>query len=309
MSMSDPPDATASPIPLRPAKTSVEHADTSRTHPKPVIPRPKLRFECKDLTHPGALVFFNTTNPVSVLSDAVTVVLQTLYILFEGKAAVPPTRSITLVLRPMPGVAYTTGIDIDNDHKEIHFSLDYIAAVKNTPDHPQRQREEIEGVIVHEMVHCWQWNALGTAPGGLIEGIADFVRLRDGLSPPHWKKKSGGDWDAGYQHTAYFLEWIDVKYGEGNVIRINQALREREYEEGRFWQDLFKQSVQNLWSEYARTIDKSEEPSSDPAKPLGETGESEEGVLNESHTDEGSKVSSEEQDNRRKQTGPPSGFV
>lgn len=37
------------------------------------------------------------------------------------------------------------------------------------------------GVCVHEMVHCWQWNAKGTCPGGLIEGIADYVRLRSGL--------------------------------------------------------------------------------------------------------------------------------
>ncbi|MCJ1403771.1 hypothetical protein MMC11_006994 [Xylographa trunciseda] len=250
-----PPEATASPIPLRPAKAAAESATTSRPHPKPGIPTPKLRLECKDLSHPGALIFFGTTNPATILSDAVTVVLQTLYIPFEGNAAIPPTRSITLVLRSMPGVAYTTGIDLDDDHKEIHFSLDYIANIKNTSASPQRQRQEIEGVIVHEMVHCWQWTALGTAPGGLIEGIADFVRLRDALDPPHWKKESGGDWDAGYQHTAYFLEWIDAKFGEGNVMRVNEALRDKKYDEKSFWRQLFGKSVQDLWSEYSKTFE------------------------------------------------------
>lgn len=44
--------------------------------------------------------------------------------------------------------------------------------------------------MVHEMVHCWQRNAHGTAPGGLIEGIADWVRLKAGLVPPHWKREA-----------------------------------------------------------------------------------------------------------------------
>ncbi|MCJ1418287.1 hypothetical protein MMC32_004634 [Xylographa parallela] len=293
---SNPPEATASAIPLRPAKVAAESATTSRPHPKPVIPTPKLRFECKDLTHPGALVFFQTTNPATVLSDAVTVVLQTLYILFEGKATIPPTRSITLILRSMPGVAYTTGIDLDDDHKEIHFSLDYIAGIKNTSACPQRQRQEIEGVIVHEMVHCWQWNALGTAPSGLIEGIADFVRLRDALGPPHWKKESGGDWDAGYQHTAYFLEWLDARFGEGNVIRVNEALRDKRYNEKNFWRQLFGKSVQDLWGEYSRTF---------------EADESEEGVLVEKYTndEDRSNVESKPETEKRRAERAPSGFV
>lgn len=309
MSTGGPPKATASPIPLLLAKSSAEGAAASRPHPKPGIPTPKLRFECRDLNHPGALVFFDTTNPVTVLSDAVTVVLQTLYTPFEGNAAIPPTRSITLVLRSMPGVAYTTGIDIDDDHKEIHFSLDYIAGIKSTPDRPQRQREEIEGVIVHEMVHCWQWNALGTAPGGLIEGIADFVRLRDGLSPPHWKKEIGGDWDAGYQHTAYFLEWMEGKFGEGNVMRVNEALRDKKYEEETFWRDLFKQSVQKLWQEYSRTIDTSKPPSYESKTHLDKTDESEEGGSVESQAEDKDDQGTEEKEKKRKQANHCSGFV
>ena len=44
----------------------------------------------------------------------------------------------------------------------------------------------------------------GTAPGGLIEGIADFVRLRAGFAPPHWDPKSGKRWDEGYAVTGFF---------------------------------------------------------------------------------------------------------
>ena len=50
--------------------------------------------------------------------------------------------------------------------KEIHFSLNHI---KNSES---RAKDEINGVLTHEVVHCFQYNAKGTAPGGLIEGIA-----------------------------------------------------------------------------------------------------------------------------------------
>ena len=150
----------------------------------------------------------------------------------------------------MGGVAYTTGSDLDDDHKEIHFSLDYIKSIPSA-----RQKDEIQGVLVHEMVHCWQWNALGTAPVGLIEGVADFVRLKADLSPPHWKKEGGGQWDAGYQHTGYFLDWIENTCGEGSVRKINQALKDRKYEEDVFWEQLFGKKVNLLWKEYEGSLD------------------------------------------------------
>jgi len=36
-------------------------------------------------------------------------------------------------------------------------------------------------VIYHEVAHSWQWfGAADRVPGGLIEGIADYVRLKAG---------------------------------------------------------------------------------------------------------------------------------
>lgn len=48
-------------------------------------------------------------------------------------------------------------------------------------------------------VHVFQYDAKGTCPGGLIEGIADFVRLKAGLAPPHWKPGPRSRWDEGYE--------------------------------------------------------------------------------------------------------------
>ena len=226
----------------------------TRPHPKPVLPKCKLRLICNNLDHEGSSIFFDNINPTVSLSQAVDAVLSILYQPTKTNNHIPPTRSVSLTLRSMGGVAYTTGSDIDDDHKEIHFSLDYIKNIAS-----DRHQQEIQGVLVHEMVHCWQWNGLGTSPGGLIEGIADFVRLKAGLSPPHWKKEAGGEWDAGYQHTGYFLEWIEESFGEGSVKKINATLQNKKYVEEEFWQGLFQKNVADLWAEYSNTLPKPKE--------------------------------------------------
>ena len=76
-------------------------------------------------------------------------------------------RSVTVYFRAMDGVAYATGSRLDDDHKEIHFSTDYISKIDE-----KRIAEEVTGVLQHELVHCFQRNGKGSCPGGLVEGIA-----------------------------------------------------------------------------------------------------------------------------------------
>lgn len=155
----------------------------------------------------------------------------------------------------MEGVAYTTGTDLDNDHKEIHFSVEYIKNIDVS-----RRKHEIMGVLTHEMVHCFQWNAKGTCNGGLIEGIADWVRLNSGLDPPHWKKEATGKWDAGYQHTAYFLQYLEERYGKGTVQKVNEKLRNAKYEDEKaFWTELVGRPVEQLWQDFGKDLAKSTE--------------------------------------------------
>jgi Peptidase of plants and bacteria len=151
----------------------------------------------------------------------------------------------------MGGVAYTTGVELDDDHKEIHFSVEYISKI------PQpRLADEILGVLTHEVVHCYQYNAHGTCPGGLIEGIADWVRLNSNLSPPHWKREASGEWDAGYHHTAYFLEYLEQRYGGGTISRMNEKLRTDRYKEKQFWTELLGRPIGQLWEDYAEDLKK-----------------------------------------------------
>jgi hypothetical protein len=180
------------------------------------------------------------------------------------KLEVPPTRSVTLVIRDMDGVAHTTGNDLDPEqHKEIHISTSYINGVPE-----DRRKAEIRGVLVHEMVHCLQYNAQGTCSGGLIEGIADYVRLKAGCAPPHWKKswdnagedgKSG--WDKGYDRTAFFLNWVEERKGQGLIPEMNQWLRRKEkYTEEEFWLDCCGKGVEALWKEYGRDCERKGTP-------------------------------------------------
>ncbi|KAG6874391.1 hypothetical protein C0995_015127 [Termitomyces sp. Mi166 len=140
----------------------------------------------------------------------------------------------------MPGVAHTTG---DATRKQIHYSLEYIEHTKN------RARDEILGVLVHEAVHCFQYNANGTCNGGLIEGIADYVRLRAGFDPPHWKQRGGDHWDAGYDTTGFFLAWIEKQHGAGTIRRLNERLNCVEYDE-KVFEDVTGKKVKELWEAY-----------------------------------------------------------
>lgn len=99
----------------------------------------------------------------------------------------------------------------------------------------------------------------GTAPGGLIEGIADYVRLRAGLAPPHWNPKGGKRWDEGYSVTGYFLDWIE-KYYSGFVRAVNAILRESTWDEGVF-KLITGKSVDDLWKEYRKSLEETSDSS------------------------------------------------
>lgn len=124
----------------------------------------------------------------------------------------------------------------------IHVSAGYIAGYSGDV------KTEITGVLYHETTHVWQWDGAGAAPGGLIEGIADFVRLRAGYAPAHWVKAGEGDrWDQGYDVTARFLDYCDG-LKPGFVAQLNADMKNG-YSDG-FFVQLLGKSVDQLWSDY-----------------------------------------------------------
>jgi hypothetical protein len=125
---------------------------------------------------------------------------------------------------------------------EIKVGASYIQGIKGDI------KWDFNGVLYHEMVHVWQWYGNGQAPGGLIEGIADFVRLKANYAPSHWVKPGeGNSWDQGYSVTARFLDYCNG-LRNGFVAELNKKMRDG-YSDS-FFVDLLGKTVNQLWSEY-----------------------------------------------------------
>ncbi|KAG5238758.1 hypothetical protein OIU76_015227 [Salix suchowensis] len=144
-------------------------------------------------------------------------------------------QTVNLFIDVMTGVAYSV-------NNEIHVSDSYIGGYSGDV------KTEITGVLYHEMTHIWQWNGNGQAPGGLIEGIADFVRLKANYAPSHWVQPGQGDkWDQGYDVTARFLDYCNG-LRNGFVAELNKKMRTGY--SAQYFVDLLGKTVDQLWVDY-----------------------------------------------------------
>ncbi|OWM64813.1 hypothetical protein CDL15_Pgr028530 [Punica granatum] len=187
-------------------------------------------------TTPGGMRF---TNQIGIPYTRQTLASATNFIWQTFRQASAADRKsvqqVSLFIDNVGGVAYTSG-------DQIHVSASYLAGYSGDV------KSEFTGVVYHEMAHVWQSNGAGQAPGGLIEGIADFVRLKSGYVPGHWVKPGQGDrWDQGYDVTARFLNYCDG-LRNGFVAELNKKMRTG-YNVS-FFAELLGKSVDQLWSDY-----------------------------------------------------------
>uniref|UniRef100_A0A1J3F6W3 Basic secretory protease n=3 Tax=Noccaea caerulescens TaxID=107243 RepID=A0A1J3F6W3_NOCCA len=142
---------------------------------------------------------------------------------------------ISMVMENGNGVAFSSG-------DKIRFNAGYLAGVSGDV------RREFTGVVYHEVVHSLQWDGAGQAPRGLIEGIADYVRLKAGYVPSYWGAPGRGDrWDQGYDVTMRFLDYCS-DFRSGFVTELNKKMRSG-YSD-RFFVELLGKDVNQLWREY-----------------------------------------------------------
>ncbi|KAL3675429.1 hypothetical protein R1sor_025377 [Riccia sorocarpa] len=177
-------------------------------------------------------------------NDAMIGVLQNAQAFIENAFSMAPTKNIaqvTLHVESFDGVAFSYfGGDI-------HLSSDYVE--NNNPGNSQALKTEITGVLYHEETHVLQ-NSNG-APSGVIEGVADFIRLRAGYAV--WERRQGGKWDDGYSTTAFFFDWIDSTQTDDFVNKLNQKLGITPWNVN-FFVDLTGKDVDTLWQEYQNSI-------------------------------------------------------
>ncbi|KAM0854923.1 hypothetical protein ACQ4PT_050104 [Festuca glaucescens] len=147
--------------------------------------------------------------------------------------------TLTVVDNLQPGaVAVTSGNAIQLRAQSVADTNGDAAVVK----------EGVNGVLYHEATHVWQWDGQGNANGGLIEGIADYVRLKAGLPAGNWGQPGEGkQWDEGYDVTAYFLDYCE-SLKPGFVAEMNRKLKDG-YSDDYFVQILGKTADQ-LWNDY-----------------------------------------------------------
>ncbi|KAL8027631.1 hypothetical protein ABFS82_14G105800 [Erythranthe guttata] len=144
-------------------------------------------------------------------------------------------QTVSLFIDDMDGVAYAS-------NNQIHVSARYIQSYSGDV------KKEFTGVLYHEMTHIWQWNGNGQTPGGLIEGVADFVRLKAGYAPSHWVGPGKGDrWDQGYDVTARFLDYCNG-LRNGFVAELNKKMKTG-YSNS-YFVDLLGKTVDQLWTDY-----------------------------------------------------------
>jgi len=108
---------------------------------------------------------------------------------------------------------------------------------------------EFTALLYHEMTHVFQWTGGNTAPTGLMEGIADYVKLKAKyINPIDFPKPGQGDrWDQGYGITARFLEYCESLRGDF-VAQLNKKMRNAYNEH--YFVDLLGKPVGQLWNEY-----------------------------------------------------------
>ncbi|XP_027360358.1 uncharacterized protein LOC113868719 [Abrus precatorius] len=144
-------------------------------------------------------------------------------------------QKISMIVENIDGIAYCS-------NNEIHVSASYIES------YPGDVKKEITGLLYHEMAHAWQWNGNGQAPSGLVEGIADFVRLKAGYAAPSWVLPGHDDnWNQGYDVTARFLDYCN-SIKNGFVADLNKMMK-TSYSES-YFTELLGKPVTQLWSDY-----------------------------------------------------------
>jgi hypothetical protein len=152
-----------------------------------------------------------------------------------------------LTVRPMDGVAYTSGTNVDVSSS---WCMD-------------QMHGEAVGSLVHELVHVVQQYHHRDNPGWLVEGMADYIRWflyepqshgADVVWMQHRGKNFTPRYDGSYRVTANFLNWTMEKYDTNIVAEVSATMRDGKYTED-FWKQHTGKTVQDLGAEWKQWVE------------------------------------------------------
>nr|CAB3499290.1 unnamed protein product [Digitaria exilis] len=149
------------------------------------------------------------------------------------------------------GQRFDQAVGLDYAKQVLSDASSFIWGTFNQPSDADRKPVDAVTLVVEDIdgtTHVWQWDGQGQANGGLIEGIADYVRLKAGYAPGHWVQPGQGDrWDQGYDVTARFLDYCD-SLKPGFVALLNAKMKDGYTDD--FFAQILGKSVQQLWQDY-----------------------------------------------------------
>lgn len=220
--------------------------DTTQAEPKPTPPDTDSEADAIKKKCTPEVEYINDNSAggkkfAQLVPDAKLAMVQAAHyvcsVLYKKASEVPPVTKVKLVLEAMDGVAYATG---NATSKELHISTNYVNGVGGNA------KLEIDGVLIHENTHIWQLSGNGS-DGGLIEGVADYVRAGGSWYPVGSRNRKGGVYNEAYTTSAYFLGWVDSKY-PGFAYKFNLAMKA--YPGAGVFKTITGVDVNALWNRY-----------------------------------------------------------
>ncbi|MDX1932282.1 MAG: basic secretory protein-like protein [Capsulimonadales bacterium] len=163
-------------------------------------------------------------------------------ILYDGNMPAPPSSVRLYFKKEMDGVAFADGTKIQ------------IAApwIRKSPND--------FGMVIHELTHIVQAYPNYDA-GWLVEGIADYVRLKffEPQLPAPKIDFSKAKYTDSYKTTAVFLIRTEEKYDVSLVRKLNAALKAGKYDDTLF-KTLTGKDLPTLWAEFAAEYGRKDAP-------------------------------------------------
>ncbi|KAH6813418.1 hypothetical protein C2S51_022436 [Perilla frutescens var. frutescens] len=146
---------------------------------------------------------------------------------------------LNVYISEFPGYAYQSG-----DSVNISAS-----ALDNIYRPPENSKWMFTSLLFHEITHVFQWHGNFGAPGGLSEGIADYVMVKSGfyIRRRFTNPGAGKRWNEGYGVTERFLEYCDSLL-KNFTAQLNKKMRYK-YSDA-YFVELLGKPVDQLWREY-----------------------------------------------------------
>ena len=197
-------------------------------------------FQDRSMGNEGGRVFkASIGDPVAVMQVHSRAICR---ILYRKPEEVKPVSRTGLAIEPNEIIAFAAGGNIT-------FSTDYIASFSKGKSQAAIDAE-LNGVLVHEGTHVWQYTNGG---GALVEAMADYVRYKAGFYTLS-RRRPGGNWDQPYTVGGFFIAWMEEKYDPDLGYKINMGMKDRGFSYPAFIQRTLGKPIDALWAEYQAAI-------------------------------------------------------